>query len=275
MATRSGHRKGFSLFAFQDIITSVTGVILLVMLLLTLELIQRRTVTLVPLPSSEAGDLRAQAELLDQQLEQAQKELSKNAESVDRLSALTPSEMGDYRRRLRQETRRLEEVLKRLQEQLQGNQLAKEILTAATASSQGAERELEETRNELAKLEEQLKSLEESNRIIFNPNALSRKRAWLVDITSDIVLVAEVGREAAPLRFAEAREQERIMSFFDWANTRSAVSEYFVLMVRPGSIEPYQEVRKGLEDRGFDLGFDLLGDNDTVIDPLTGAGYEE
>jgi hypothetical protein len=43
-------------------------------------------------------------------------------------------------------------------------------------------------------------------------------------------------------------------------------------LIKPSGIDLFHQVRDELTDLGFDLGFDVVDDQVTVIDPQTGAG---
>ena len=81
MAARYTRNQAFSLFAFQDIITSVTGIIVLVMLLLSLELIQLEQLSTTLSSSNSAEPLRDASKKLDQEIESINQDLKRgNAE---------------------------------------------------------------------------------------------------------------------------------------------------------------------------------------------------
>ncbi|HRA88094.1 MAG TPA: hypothetical protein PK992_08495, partial [Planctomycetaceae bacterium] len=62
--------------------------------------------------------------------------------------------------------------------------------------------------------------------------------------------------------------------FVQWVTSQDHSSQYFVLLVKPASIDTFAVVRKALQDRQFDVGYDLLRSDQTAIDPQTGAGVQ-
>jgi len=161
MSRRSRRNSPFSLFAFQDIITSVTGIMILVTMMLALELIKRK------------------------------------------------------------------EQIRRTREQLQ--------------------------------------HLKKSNRMIFNPTEGDQKTPWLVELDAGAITVAKVGESARPQTFSNVER------FLTWSTSRNRGAEYFVLLVKPGSVESFDKVHGTLTGRGFDVGYDVMAADQTAIDPETGA----
>ena len=63
-------------------------------------------------------------------------------------------------------------------------------------------------------------------------------------------------------------------AFLQWVQDQDRDSRYFVLLVKPTTIETFSTIRKALQDRRFDVGYDLLPSDKTAIDAETGAGVQ-
>jgi hypothetical protein len=83
---------------------------------------------------------------------------------------------------------------------------------------------------------------------------------------------APLGRAARPVIFAQRSIQGRILAFSAWMQKRSAAQDYFVMLIRPDGIAGFDALREAVDARGFDMGFDLIGQNEIVLDPERGAG---
>ena len=275
MSARCTRNQAFSLFAFQDIITSVTGIIVLVMLLLTLELIQLDQLSTTLRPTAAAEPLLKAIESMEQEIDSVSQDLKRGNAEVYELATLTHDEAKRQKRILAQEIDRLTTEIERKQQQHQESLLLNEVLEVALNASSDTVSELESLQQRIDALREQLEALENNNRVIYNPNSKSNKRAWLVDISPDGLQIAELGKVAPPVRFDQGGQQRRIGALRAWARTRNPRTEYFILLVRPTTIEVYKDVRKRLEDLNFDLGFDVIGNDAMVIDPIIGAGFAQ
>jgi len=273
MSARRTRNQAFSLFAFQDIITAVTGVIILVMLLLTLELIQIDRLSTTLNPAANPEPLLKAIQEIDQEIESLNQFLQSGNTELKELASLPDDEAQRQKSVLIREIDHLADEIKRGSQRHQESLLQNDVLQEALEASSDKKTELKSLQQQIATLQEQLEALQKKNRIIFNPNAKSNKRAWLIDISVNSFLVAELGRTVPPVLFDQESQQRRVKTLLAWANTRNSRSEYFILLLRPETIEIYKEVRKELEGLSFDLGFDVLGNDVTVIDPIAGAGF--
>jgi hypothetical protein len=75
-----------------------------------------------------------------------------------------------------------------------------------------------------------------------------------------------MGANRPPQAFASAAE------FLTWVGSQNNGAIYFVILVKPDSIETFASLRQELQDRQFEVGYDLLRADQTAIDPNTGAG---
>lgn len=272
MSRRLRYRPALSLFAFQDIITAVSGVIILIMLLLTLSLTQLATMESV-VESKVSDNTGGRLTSLQRRLDSLQAEYQKNEETLDTISSLPASEQLRHLESLRLDIHQLQATLAAKESDFQDSQIKNNVLESANSRFSVLKSDLDTTLQSIEELEKQLAELRAANRVIFNPDARSKKRGWLIDLSEQEILAAEVGKEAVPKRFSKTSQRRRTADFLRWAGTRDPTREYFVLIVRPKMISLYHHLREGLEAKDFDLGFDLLGSDDTVIDLQSGAVY--
>ncbi len=113
---------------------------------------------------------------------------------------------------------------------------------------------------------QQIEAMRQSNRVIFNRPDGAAKSPWLVELNADRILAAEMGVRRPPQTFPSAAE------FLTWVGGRNSGAIYFVILVKPDSIEIFETLRQELQDRQFEVGYDLLRADQTAIDPNTGAG---
>jgi hypothetical protein len=264
-----------SLFAFQDIITSVTGIMILVTLFLALELINRREGS----PDVQTAALTAEIQEAVQQADQTQSAITSIRKQIDVLK----SELADRETTLNQEVRfDVDELKGKLRYLEELNEIMTKELAQSRQRHAAAEESLEELkaqdeqrnddRKQLADMARQaqqklreLQKLKQTNRVIFNPGQGSAKTPWLIELTLGNIQAAEPGKSGSPQSFADVK------ALLAWAAKRSRSGEYFVLLLKPETIEEFHAARLGLEQQGFDVGFDLLGSTQSAIDSSLGA----
>ena len=265
MGRRKRASVPFSLFAFQDIITSVTGIILLITMMMAVELVQNLT-------RAEAAPQEQKSTQVASQLRQA---VSEGVAEADRLQKILDEtttirfDADSLRRRLEQlqaaaiELESQNDQIQSTQQKIdarreQQKEEAKELTPEAIAS----------LLSEQKAVAEQIAAMRQSNRVIFNRPEGAAKAPWLVELNETSIVAAEMGQVRVPQTFSTTDE------FLQWVASQDRNSQYFVLLVKPSSIDTFSAVRKELQDRQFDVGYDLLRSDQTAIDPQTGAGVQ-
>lgn len=265
MGRRKRAAAPFSLFAFQDIITSVTGIILLITMLMAVELVQnlsRAAAAPQEQKSTQVAKMLRQA-VSDgtSELDRLQKILDEtttirfNADSLRRRLAEMKAAAGELELQNEQIQKTQEKIdARKVQQNLDANDLTPEAIQALA--------------NEQAAIARQIVAMKQSNRVIFNRPAGAAKAPWLVELNEMSIVAAEMGQVQPPQSFATPA------AFLQWVQDEDRDSRYFVLLVKPTTIETFSTIRKALQDRRFDVGYDLLPSNQTAIDAETGAGVQ-
>lgn len=257
-----------SLFSFQDIITSVTGIMILVTLMLGLELIQR-TVNAPPQKTAEITTaMETAVENVVEEIEDLKQQLAATQQDVMELAGIDPEDLIRELKELEVVNRRLKEDVTESERQSTEADRRKKEAEAEKARRKNDPRTLEEMTRETRRIEEELRKLKQSNRVIFNPAAGSAKQPWLVELSDRGFTVAEVGKVQPPSKFAD------LNAFHSWASKRDATNEYFVLLIKPTGVDSFPQITALLQQLKFDLGYDLLTANQIAIDPETGAGIK-
>ncbi|MDA0285507.1 MAG: hypothetical protein O3B86_19355 [Planctomycetota bacterium] len=266
MARRRKSNAKFSLFAFQDIITSVTGIMILVTLMLALELLQR-TENSPPTRTRELIEqIQATLQEVQEQIERLETQQTAADPSLQNLAVLDAETL---RRKLEQISSRRQSLTKdinELIEDVQETSQRERELNEEQRRRQPELAELEQIQKELEETRERLEELENSNRVVFNrPDDAGNRTPWLVEFTGTEILVAELGVSHAPQRFASEAE------FLQWVRQQNPSSNFLVLLVKPDSVEQYDGVVDELLERQFPYGVNLLNSEQTAIDSRTGA----
>jgi len=268
MRSRRVEQAPVSLFSFQDIVTSVMGIMILVMLVIALELAARQLQT----PAAAQHVVREEVEAA---LAQAQQRLravqaALRAGQWDDLAALSPSDLARQTTELERLLPVLTQEAERAERRLAAASAREAQARQALARRRPDESRLAQMQEQLAELQAELAQLATSSRIFYRPSDTGGKAVWLVELSSEAVVAARLGPVARPLSFAGSTPASRHRQFLAWAKDRQPAQEYFVLLVKPGGTE-YHALERALRDRGFQVGLDLLGSQQMAIDPERGA----
>lgn len=269
MRRRREKDSPISLLAFQDIITCVTGIVLLLTLLVTLSLITRelssptaRSMSVSEDVSAVLADVRREIEDLEERIGTGNKELQVFAD-------ISPSAVRRQLHHLQERSADLEMDVDVLRQKTDGT--SKRLRQWQTRKADLAEdrKTLKDLEHELEGLVEKRRQIEDDNRLIYNPHQAATKTAWLVEVRHEKMLAARAGKPEQPKEFSS------VGAFLRWVRTTSPAHEYFVLIVRPKGIENYRGIYRSLRNSDYDLGIDLIGNDQTVMDPTRGTGIQQ
>ncbi|MGC1272322.1 MAG: hypothetical protein WBC44_01340 [Planctomycetaceae bacterium] len=255
-----------SLFAFQDIITSVSGILIVVVLLMALELIEQPEAD----ASSPSADARSMTEALT--AAEAERESLKSLldDETDAVEAAAGTSAGELARQIADS----EAEIQRLDVQIHNLQSDAEALDAAAAALEVKQfdaadvlAEIEQLGRRADALRSEVESTRKDDRIVYAFPRGVNKSGWLVVLNADDIAVAPIGVVARPTWFRG--ESTAAEEFLDWSKARPA--DYFLLLIRPAGIDDFDAVEEDFRDRSVEYGFDVLGERATVLHPERGA----
>ena len=256
----SRKRKGapFSLFAFQDAITSVCGVVVLITLMLALELTRR-----------VADDTPEQNDPVAAQVKELRAKIAAEREDIEALESAAPDagdavdpqtagfSFAEVQTNFENVQKRLEAA--KAEEARLRNE--RESARATERANADEEKRLAELREELKKVREEAQSATDAPSAPDNPNLFYyefpdgvREKPWYVDISGGNIVAVPSDPDETRREFASPEE------FVAWAKTRSRVNEYFVLIARPSGAAKFDAISLELEDLHFKLGIDLVAE---------------
>jgi hypothetical protein len=271
MTRRGRGRSPFSLFSFQDIITCVSGIIILITLMLAVELSQRKQGS----PRIQTAQLAAKLRdaIADAQAEVARLEawLTRGDIKAEELAGVSVSALQHDLFAVNEQIKSLEAEIASLQKQAQAVAEKDEKLQAKRFDREKDHKKRAEEELKVTDLEKKLLQVRQQNRVFYNPRMADGKQVWLVQIEGDRVLVAPAGSTARPNIFPQRFSIFQQSGFEKWLTNRSPEADFFFLLVRPEGINEFSELRKLLIRRGFSIGFDLLGPRQSAVDPEKGA----
>lgn len=265
---RSG-APAFSLFAFQDIITCVMGIMLLITLMISLQIDTAAGTGMDPemlksleMLSQESQGLLNEVDALERQ---AAEQLSLlNTEAIFDVQILGRSReiMVNEVVEARSDLARLEELQRNSVERLKD-------VSEKHSVHQGDSERSEQLRQENHKLEEKLQQLRNGQRRVYNSHDSASKDCWLVEISEgNDIQVALIGENKPPQRFASLND------LITWVKSRKGHDVAFMLLIKPNAAESLEALTKELVDLAVPFGFDLLPQGTTALDATSGAAAQ-
>lgn len=278
-----------SLFAFQDIITSVTAIMILMVLILTLEFVTRaRTAGVVEDHRRVATDLAASVRAAEERVKSLQQELAgaraaarnataESAESLRRRLATAQATQAGLERDLARaveaearaatERRTAEDRLLAMQAKaadaagLEAERAAAAAAARALESANDAERERQRAVDSGAT---------QPTRLLFNPSADGGKVAVIVELAAEgVTVLPPGGGDRQPLGWGLTGPS---FAFTRWLAGRRRGGEYIVIMLRPSGIDRYDAVRKAIVAAGIDVGTELVPEDLAIVVGDDGGG---
>lgn len=249
-----------SLFAFQDIITCVMGIMLLLTLMMSLQI-------------AVSKSTQASPEMLD-----IMNRISAEAAQLESAVAVLEAEIGSQTQLLRSgallDVKVLDESRKRMSSHIAGTQ---QELVRLRSMADAASHELTETRmesdarsSEIAqaaalaadneRLEREIRELQSGQRVIYNAHDSQSQNCWIVELSDPAnIRVASIGNEQSFRAFADVQQ------VLSWIRSQKQSGDAFMLLIKPGAAALFDQISESLHREGLAFGFDLLSQDTSVL----------
>lgn len=256
----------FSLFAFQDIITCVMGIMLLLTLLLCLQI----TAEVASAEQSSAAEMVRQ---MQQQAAALSAEVAELEQSVDeQLTLLNSGAINDaelLRNRsltLDRENQLATEDLRALWQQSADDEAVLTRLQAQESERIQQQQQTESLQQQNQLLQSQLEQLKAGDRIVYNAHDSNSKTCWLVELEdTSTMAVAELGKTQKPQTFSTLQD------LTNWISGRHQTGAVFMFLVKPAAADLLEPLTEELRQQKVSFGFDLMAQEKTALDPIKGA----
>lgn len=273
MARRRGNSVSISLFAFQDIITSVCGILLFITLLLAVELSQRQDGRPdLPIERVSEDLVRAVDEAKierDRLVRTTQQQAATLTLAADRSLDEVEREVRSLSGTIGGRERDLEELRQR-REHTERRQIESES-REPQRSDLDLRRHALEARVKI--LEQELQEAREQDRVVLDITGVPGGSGWVVDLGTDQIQVAPIETAAPPRTFRPGlavigtSAEQQLLTWLD----AEAPGQYVLLLVRPGAQDRFDTLESHCKSTGRPYGFDLIGSRQTVFDPQRGV----
>lgn len=250
-----------SFFAFQDIITSVVGIFVLITIIMLLELANRT----VHGQSSGQQSSKAQSAALSAMqsevttLESRLEELKRVASS---LGTSKPMNAEEKKKEIAKQVADIEARLKRFDALQQ--QTSRALVAAETTLKQLQEEairqndkgdERKKLLDQLAYLKAELDSLKDDDPLVFRAEQLQGKAIVVIDFDATETRLMDLQAKQRLIFKGNDRSKQLV----SWADARNIAEMHFHLMLRPGGNTPYANARSYFQSKNASHGFDVMG----------------
>jgi len=255
---RGRRQSPLSLFSFQDIITSITGIMILVVMMLVLQVVRQksREASAETRPETASSVIQSEISTLRAKKQRLAREVETRQAAVSRLLEADPQQLEQ---RLRQEQDKLARLRTRLAE-------LNVTLDQRRKGSGKAGRNTLLDEQERKRLKERLARLQRENRVTFEFEQ-APKTPVLVQCSGKSIEVKLLDEPPSIESFSSPEAGHAAFSarFQQWAAGLKREQCSFVVLVKPSSAEYAVQVINALHTAGFDVGYEPLEEERTAV----------
>ncbi len=261
---RSGG-PSFSLFAFQDIITCVMGIMLLLTLILSLQIAVSPSAVLSTPMQEQADQLAAETTGLLMEIVAMERQIADQMIVLNSGALLNPQILQRSRDLAVQESVAAQKEVARLEQQItDSEQRLAEVRSEFNQHELLVQESslLEQKRlNRLVELDD----VRSGRRRIYNAHNSDAQTCWLAEISSpNNIRIGITGNESSLQEFASIDE------LIQWTQTQANKDYALMLLVKPDAASSLELLSKTLVEQKIAFGFDLLPQDTIVLAPNKG-----
>ncbi len=253
---RGSHSAPVSLFSFQDIITSVMGVLLFVVLLMATQTAVVAEAVVTGTVAGSGESLAQTLAALDQQLEEIRQQTASLGGHVAR--SRTAGDMSDVVE-ARSHLARVYEDVVTTEDSLRAEFSA--LKTATGAGEDGAEvlALVQDRDQNVALLKGELDALRMNKRLTYIARQDYAKQPLVVEVAGDSIRFAgSPDAEEPALTLTHSQSAERVRALMTLLRDFPTDSYYVLLVCKPSGIPAYDGIRSAVSERGFNIGTDVI-----------------
>ncbi|MFG0262329.1 MAG: hypothetical protein ACF788_08055 [Novipirellula sp. JB048] len=266
MAKRRNSGPGISFFAFQDIITAVVGIFILITLILVLELAQR-VETASAAPTEDIQPIVATIATLRDQIEQIESELAERSQAINRFSDVNAFNLEDKLQQLKQQNASLEAQIET--SDAKKNQLVAENKIANAEAARLSEQSTQ-LASQLDQIQEQAKKAEQiqkqANVLLGDESTIYRdeieagRYLTLITLGSGRIEIRDALTRSAKI----FRGRKRLSQLATWFSTTPLLHRHLLVMIEPDGASDFQTVKELATNHNASYGFTVVGRDHAV-----------
>jgi hypothetical protein len=253
-----------SLFSFQDIITATTGILILLALVLALSVIIQGAESEIETDYADDSQIALRDNLAIEVNRLSELLLNMNQDSLTWVNS-TPSELKEKIKSATIEESRFQREIENFENLIndqEDNYLELDIEKKSTDLKNRIGQQESAIKTALTRLSE----LKSTDRIFYNFRANSRE-VWLVEVSGTKIVAYKPGSSSKPRQF------DAVWKFNKHAASLETSEQYFVLFLKPSGVSNYDKIYSYLVENDCEIGLELIGESQTVVDPEKGTGF--
>lgn len=255
--TRRRQDAALSLFAFQDIITGVAGVMIFILMLLVVQLMIRTAQAKVDSPATFRSSVPAASPEDLQRLDRLKQELaSLQQQSSASLQASSP----DLDEELAAARRRLADLVASTQASRKTSSELRTRSREINAAIDSQQREVDALTSEIEALQDEQSRWQSGRMVAFTAAEPENQGLWMVDIrrTSAQIFDIRKPKAASRITFAGEADVSDIVAKIASQLRTQTNSRSLVVLLRPSSARRGTELLLTLQRQGFRVALELL-----------------
>ncbi len=261
--SRKSQGPSVSFFAFQDIITSVVGIFVLITLIMIIELISKSETT--------HSRIEANVEALQQLSSSLEKSHRQLSQQLQDLTLAVESSRGadgshpEFQEKMLQkqlntfleQKHEIAESIDVLEDQLTSSKALQKSLSEKWDVSSAERQRRDNLESKIHETETRLRKILSDDPIVFRSGRLEGRSVVIFDLYPNRVEIVSLETRQRET-FAEPNPKAEVRA---WIEAQDLNKIHILVFVRPNAEKLFAEVKDTLNDKSASFGFDVLGAN--------------
>ncbi len=271
MGIRRKSGLAITFFSFQDIIICVTGVLILIVLLLVLEITESASNdSLAEAAREMATELREELRTISAQMETITQDLGDDREVVQDATKNPETHLNTRIAEENQQIEGLQGTLKSLQGMSDQLQRESQQLEQDRDKMDQAEQELAELELRKEQLIDRLKQVESKNAVRYTvPRGVNPERAWICEVTSSGLLLTKMDSAEGSIKIPVSNWDGETETAFNSLKSRlaflSPTPAYLLFLIRPKGNEFNNLLVERGEEIGIEIGIEYIAADHVIL----------
>ena len=252
------HNGGSSLFAFQDVMASLIGILFFVVIFMAIDMVQQGVAAAADIqtdPNDEVAALQARLDQLHRQRQNVQQRVDALTNRLKLASTFSTIDLEQDIRDLNRRLLRLHQQIELTMAELEQSEQRLSLLREQVEESL---QEYDTVMTDLLRRQQADEDARSLATVLYVIGEAGSKEPWLVEVSAGAIRVAGVDGRTSRLDFTAPQSEKRIRQFLSWAGSQSRGDCYFVMLIKPSGFANSQEIGEELGEMGFSIGIDLL-----------------
>jgi hypothetical protein len=244
-----------SLFAFQDVISTLSGIFIFIVLIMAVDLSMLK-------PVGADGDSINDKAVIDQLRTSVQALKQRIVALKSAMTTLSSQDSVNIAEKCTQTENENELLLRRHQQLVDANVLLEKRLSNVKHKQRETEVMINPLKHEIQRLQAALAKAAKEKQLFFIPEPGITKTPLIVECSKDKIRAGFIARDAEPVVFEFSNHGYE--AFEKYIGHLSITSEYLVFMIKPSGSIHRSRLYSIAKSAGFDLGFDALEESKAI-----------